>query len=201
MKIAGAALMTAENSFRTLRKKGDFGPFADPNAARHELTALPGVPACDLGDFGRGGMTVRRMTLTALLAGWDSGELRFDDAGVLGWNGCGCTAENLRYWHDYVTNGREAGRGGLFVATLPTIPCCEAAIALGCRGPAAYFRTRSSLGALEELLAALPPGRYFCSEVSAAAVCIFLADTRLPGEPLPEVGTLAALFARLEVRP
>ena len=201
MKIAGAALMTAENSFRTLRKRSIFGPFADPNAARHALTALPGAPACDLGDFGRGGKVVRRVTLTALLAGWDAGELHFEDAGVLGWNGCGCTAENLRYWQDYVTNGREAGRGGLFVVTLPTIPCCEAAIALGCGGPAAYFRTRPSLAAFEELLSSVPPGRYFCSEVASDTVCIFLADTRLPGETLPEAETLAALFARLEAQP
>ena len=201
MKIAGAALMTAENSFRTLRKRGRFGPFADLNAARHELTALPGAPSCDLGDFGRGGKTVRRTTLTALLAGWDSGEAPFGDAGVLGWNGCGCTAENLNYWQDYVTNGREAGRGGLFVATLPTIPCCEAAIALRCGGAAAYFRTRPSLAALEELLAAAPPGRYFCSEVASETVCVFFADTRLPGTALPEAGTLEALFVRLEARP
>lgn len=200
MKITGAALMTAENSFRTLLKRGNFGPFADLNAARHELTALPGAPVCDLGDFGRGGKTVRRMTLTALLAGWDSGETHFEDAGVIGWNGCGCTAENLNYWQDYVTNGREAGRGGLFVATLPTIPCCEAAIALRCGGPSAYFRTRSSLAALEELLAAAPPGRFFCSEVGSETVCVFFADTRLPGTPLPEAGTLAALFASLEAQ-
>ena len=201
MKIAGAALMTVENSFRTLRRKGGFGPFPDLNTARHELTALPGAPACDLGDFGRGGMTVRRMTLTALLAGWDSGEASFEDAGVLGWNGCGCTAENLRYWQDYVTNGREAGRGGLFVATLPTIPCCEAAIALRCGGPAAYFRTRPALAAWEELLASFPPGRYFCCEAASATVCILLADTRQPGKLLPEAGTLADLFARLEAQP
>lgn len=200
MKITGAALMTAENAFRTLRRKGSFGPFADLNAARHELTALPGAPACDLGDFGRGGMTVRRMTLTALLAGWDSGGRHFEDAGVLGWNGCGCTAENRRYWQDYVTNGREAGRGGLFVATLPTIPGCEAAIALRCGGPTAYFRTRPSLGALVELLATFPPGRFFCSEITSETVCVLLADTRLPGAELPEAGDLAALFQQLEVR-
>ena len=201
MKIAGAALMTAENSFRTLRKRGRFGPFDDLNAARHELTALPGAPSCDLGDFGRGGKTVRRTTLTALLAGWDSGEAPFGDAGVFGWNGCGCTAENLNYWQDYVTNGREAGRGGLFVATLPTIPCCEAAIALHCGGPAAYFRTRPSLAALQELLASFPPGRFFCSEAASATVCVLLADSRLPGEPLPEAETLADLFVRLEAQP
>jgi hypothetical protein len=198
MKITGAALMTAEHLFRTFRRKGSFGPFADLNTGRRELSALPGMPACDFGDFGRGGMTVRKMTLTALLAAWDSGDPQFEDAGVIGWNGCGCTAENLTYWRDYVSNGREAGRGGLFVATLPTIPCCETAIALHCRGPAAYFRTRPSLAALQEILADFPPGRFFCSEMTAGTVCVLLADTRLPGDALPENGTLAVLFAGLE---
>ena len=200
MKITGAALMTAEHVFRTLCRKGSFGPFADLNTGRRELSALPGMPACDFGDFGRGGMTVRKMTLTALLAAWDSGDPQFEDAGVLGWNGCGCTAENLNYWRDYVSNGREAGRGGLFVATLPTIPCCETAIALHCGGPAAYFRTRPSLAALQEILADFPPGRFFCSEMTFETVCVLLADTRLQGETLPETGTLADLFVRLEER-
>ena len=77
MKITGAAMMTAEHHFRTLRRKGSFGPFADLNTGRRELSALPGMPACDFGDFGRGGMTVRKMTLTALLAAWDSGDPQF----------------------------------------------------------------------------------------------------------------------------
>ena len=73
MKIAGGALMTRENAFRTLVRRGRFGPFADLNAARKLFTALPGLAACDLNDFGRGGETVRRVLLTALLTAWDSG--------------------------------------------------------------------------------------------------------------------------------
>ena len=84
------------------------------------------------------------------------------------------------------------------MATLPTIPCCETAIALHCRGPAAYFRTRPSLAALQEILADFPPGRFFCSEMTAETVCVLLADTRLQGDALPEAGTLADLFAGLE---
>ena len=84
------------------------------------------------------------------------------------------------------------------MATLPTIPCCEAAIALQCRGPAAYFRTRPSFAALEEILATFPPGRFFCSEITAETVCVVLADTRMQGSALPEADTLATLFDRLE---
>ena len=198
MKIAGAALMTAENGFRTLVRRGRFGAFADLNEARKMLTALPGMPHADLGDFGRGGVTVRRVTLTALLTARDAGGSDFADAGVIGWNGSGCTAENLKYWRDYLGNGREAGRGGLFVATLPTIPYCEVAIALGCRGRVAYFRTAPSAASLAEVFSTVPPGRYFCGEVTADTVCMMLVDTRLAGGPLPERAMLADVFAALE---
>ena len=95
--------------------------------------------------------------LTALLAAWDAQNGLSQEAGVLGWNGDGCTAENRKYWHDYTDCGRTSGRGGLFVATLPTIPYCEAAIALGCRGMVAYFRTGDSAARLWEILAASRP--------------------------------------------
>ena len=200
MKIAGAALMTGTSEFRTLHRRGRFGAFADLNAARLALTRRPDMPHCDLNDFGRGGATVRRVTLTALLTAWDAGGGQLADAGVVGWNGAGCTAENLNYWNDYLECGREAGRGGLFVATLPTIPYCEAAIALGCRGGVAYFRTAPSTGRLWELLAAAPAGRYLCGEVTGDSVCMMLTDTRLPGAPLHDRPRLNAVFAALEER-
>ena len=200
MKIAGGALMTHEGSFRTLIRRGRFGPFADLNAARKLFTALPGMAPCDLNDFGRGGATVRRVLLTALLTAWDSGGALPEETGVFGWNGGGCTSENLIYWHDYVSCGREAGRGGLFVATLPTIPYCEAAIALRCRGRVAYFRTERSSARLEELLLAAPPGTYLCGEVTSSSVCMLLTDTRLPGPPLPEASDLKEVFTALEER-
>ena len=197
MKIAGGALLTKDLAFRTLEKRARFGAFPDLNTARKELVRLPGMPSCDLGDFGRGGVTVRRAMLTALLAAWDAGGLS-DNTGVLGWNGDGCTAENLAYWRDYVGNGRTAGRGGLFVATLPTIPYCEAAIALGCRGGVAYLRTPPCTAELRSTLAAAPPGAYLCGEITRDAVCILLADNRAAGAELPGVPTLAELFGTLE---
>ena len=198
MKIAGAALMTEKFEFRTLLRRGRFGAYTDLNAARRELAEVPDMPRGDFGDFGRGGMTVRRVTLTALLTAWDAGGDHFDDAGVIGWNGAGCAAETSNYWRDDLANGREAGRGGLFVATLPTIPYCEAAITLGCRGRVAYFRTAPSTRRLRELLAAVPAGRYLCGEVSAATVAMVLADTRCPGSPLPDCPDLCGLFRVLE---
>ena len=138
------------------------------------------------------------MLLTALLTAWDSGGVPPEATGVFGWNGDGCTSENLIYWRDYVSCGREAGRGGLFVATLPTIPYCEAAIALRCRGRVAYFRTEPAAARLEELLLAAPGGTYLCGEVTSSSVCMLLTDTRLPGPSLPEAAALEEVFTALE---
>ncbi len=194
MKILAGTLLEG-GLFRTLRRRAVFGPFADLNAARREIAALPEIPPCDLNDFGRGGEAVRRMTLAAWLTAWDAGGLS-PEIGVIGWNGAGCTAENRRYWRDYTDCGREAGRGSLFVATLPTIPYCEAAIALGCRGPVAYFRTVADTAALAAQLAACPSGRYLCGEITADTLCVLLAETA--DAPMPRASDLEALFNALE---
>lgn len=198
MKISGGALLNEKLEFRTLRKRAGFGAFPDLNTARRELLALPGMPRSDLTDFGRGGVTVRRMLLTSLLTAWDAGGALPETTGVLGWNGDGCTAENLAYWKDYTECGRVAGRGSLFVATLPTIPYCEAAIALGCRGSVAYIRTVQHTSRLWSALAAAPPGTYLCGELAREAVCVFLADNREDAAALPDQPTLAELFTILE---
>ena len=198
MKIAGGTLLTEDLVFRTLKKRAVFGAFPDLNTARLELLKTPGMPQADLGDFGRGGVTVRRAMLTALSTAWDAGGTLPENTGVLGWNGDGCTAENLAYWRDYTGNDRAAGRGGLFVATLPTIPYCEAAIALGCRGSVAYLRTPPRTSALWSTLAAAAPGMYLCGEITRDTVCILLADTREPGDAPPEAAALAELFGLLE---
>ena len=84
------------------------------------------------------------------------------------------------------------------MATLPTIPFCEAAITLGCRGPSAYLRTEPSVHALFRLLAGRPAGWYFAGEVTEKSVCMLLTenDGKLP--VLPEVPTLEELFLHLE---
>ena len=198
MKIASGTLLTEDLAFRTLRKRAGFGAFPDLNTARRELLKLSGMPHSDLADFGRGGMTVRRAMLTALLTAWDAGGKLPETTGVLGWNGDGCTAENLAYWRDYTGCGRVAGRGSLFVATLPTIPYCEAAITLGCRGGVAYIRTPQSTSHLWSTLSAAPPGAYLCGELTRDTVCMLLVDTKEDGEDLPECSTLAELFTTLE---
>jgi len=190
--------MNAKGAFRTLNKHAGFGPYPDVNAARKELTLLPDMPQSDLADFGRGGMSVRRTMLTALLAAWDAGGKLPESTGVIGWNGDGCTAENLAYWRDYVGCGRSAGRGSLFVATLPTIPYCEAAIALGIRGSVAYLRTSGDTSSLWSALETAPRGTFLCGELARATVCVLAVDTESAGELLPRRPTLAELFTTLE---
>lgn len=197
MKITGGTLLTRDLEFLTLAKRAFFGAFADLNTARKEITQLSGMPSSDLGDFGRGGVTVRRAMLAALLAAWDAGGKLPEDTGILGWNGDGCTAENLAYWRDYTGCGRTSGRGGLFVATLPTIPYCEAAIALGCRGSVAYLRTEETTSQLWSLLAASAPGTYLCGEIARDNCCMLLADNRSGDQPLPECRDLAEAFLTL----
>ena len=197
MKILAGALL-AETSdgiiCRTRMRRTVFGPFPDLNAARLSFSGRPDMPEWDAGDFGRGGGAVRRMMLAGVLAAWDFGGSLPETTGVFGWNGAGCTAENLRYWQDYTANGREAGRGGLFVATLPTIPYCEAAIALHCRGPVAYFRTGPGTERLFELVGTYPAGYYLCGELTEDGACMILADTASAGD-VPECASLSDLVA------
>ena len=198
MKITAGTLITADHEVRLLRRKLSLGRFDDLNALRHHLTELDFIPKGDWNDFGRGSQAVRLLMVAGMLTAGDSDCAIPESAGVIGWNGSGCTAENLRFWRDYIQNGRINGRGGLFVATLPTIPFCEAAITLGCRGPSAYLRTEPSVQALFRLLAGRPAGWYFIGEVTEKSVCMLLTenDGNLP--VLPEVPTLEELFLHLE---
>lgn len=70
---------------------------------------------------------------------------------VIGWNGGGCVRENRAYWDDYVSAGRETARGTLFVPTLPSIPVCEAAIAVGAHAECSYYRTGPDTREISEI--------------------------------------------------
>ena len=198
MNTICGTLITSNLTVRLLRRRESFGPFPDLKALRDHLERLDFVPDGDLSDFGRGGVAVRRIVLAALLTAGDFGGTLPEDTGVIGWNGDGCTAENLRFWRDYTDSSRESGRGGLFVATLPTIPFCEAAITLGCHGASSYLRTRPSTAKLFEAVSALSAGTYLLGELSAGSVCMLLVDTRESTAALPELPTLKELFEHLE---
>ena len=202
MKIKAGALITETMEVRLLNR-GPLGRFDDPDQLRHALTNLVPFPTADWTDFGRGSPPVRFLMLAAVLTAGDYGAPLPESTGVFGWNGAGCTAENLRFWQDYVQHGRENGRGGLFVATLPTIPFGEAAIALGLRGPNAYFRTEKSTHELRKLISLRPAGLYLVGEVTENSVCMFLLEiSGLPEEKSaePDFPTLDRLFVHLENR-
>ena len=198
MKILAGTLIDGTLTAHLLRRRETLGPFSDPNELRHHLAELPFIPAGDWSDFGRGSHAVRYLMLGAVLTAGDSGEPLPEDTAVFGWNGDGCTAENLHFWQDYVRNGRVNGRGSLFVATLPTIPYCEAAITLGCRGGTAYFQTERSTAALLRLLSGRPAGRCLIGEVTENSVCMFLLETGGAMPELPEAESLKQLFFLLK---
>lgn len=197
MKIAASSLVEMRPdgvSVHLLNRRAAFGPFASLNGLRLALPDFDFIPRGDLDDFGRGSGAARCAMLAALFVAGDAGFPLPSSTAVVGWNGRGCTAENVRYWQDYASNGRTAGRGGLFVATLPTIPFCEAAIALGLRGPSAYFRTEPSTAALFGLIAARPAGMYLAGEITDSSACFFLLDNASQGETAPRTRSLEELF-------
>ena len=200
MKILAGTLIDEQLTVHLLKRREKLGPFADLNELRRHLMELSFVPEGDWTDFGRGSRSVRYLMLAAALTAGDFGEKLPESTGILGWNGDGCTAENLSFWQDYVRSGRENGRGSLFVATLPTIPFCEAAIALGCRGGSAYFQTGTSTAELFRLLVNRPAGQYLIGEVTRTTVCMFLLEIGGPPPDLPDAASLERLFVLLEDR-
>lgn len=198
MKITAGTYIGPENSARLLNRKYHTPTFKNLNELRLHMQSLDFIPEGDLDDFGRGSIAVRYSLLAAMFTAGDYGKTLPENTGISGWNGRGCTAENLRYWQDFTANGHESGRGGLFVATLPSIPYCEAAIALNCHGPASYLQTERSTQALFRLLKARPAGLYLIGEIEEQSACMLLADTTLPDETLPDFTTLEELFSHLE---
>ena len=198
MKIIAGTYIDPENSARLLNRKYHTPSFKNLNELRLHMQSLDFIPAGDLDDFGRGSVAVRYSLLAAMFTAGDHGRDLPENTGVFGWNGRGCTAENLRYWQDFTANGHEAGRGGLFVATLPSIPYCEAAIALNCHGPASYLQTGQSTRALFRLLKGRPAGLYLIGEIGECSTCMLLVDTTLPDKDLPDCTTLEELFFHLE---
>jgi len=194
MKIVAGTLIDASNSARLLRRGERLGAFSDLKAMRDAVAGLSFVPRGDLADFGRGGPAARLLMLAALLTAGDAGETLPESTGIFGWNGRGCAAENLRFWEDYTANGRESGRGGLFVGTLPTIPFCEAAITLGIRGPAAYFRTAPETAELFAIVAGYPPGDFLVGECGDDGCCMLLIRGDGDADGAPSFPTLRALF-------
>lgn len=174
---AGALIRTNTDgtvSAEMLNRTEHWEQIPNLNALRLLLTEQPFIPKGDMDDFGRGSIAVRYAMLAALLTAADHGGNISTDTGIIGWNGRGCTKENLRYWQDYTGNDKIAGRGGLFVATLPTIPYCEAAITLGCHGASAYFHTEADTAELFTLLSDRAGEHFIAGEITEDSACMLL---------------------------
>ena len=59
--------------------------------------------------------------------------------GILATGRQGCLQTNVAYFKDYLGSGRKSGRSRLFIYTLPSSPCCEAAILFGLQGPSLFM--------------------------------------------------------------
>ncbi|MBQ7176275.1 MAG: hypothetical protein IJS08_02580 [Victivallales bacterium] len=120
--------------------------FEDLTDLKEQLLQMAGNLQVDLADFRRAADNVRMAQLGVLLCAIAMGdEWSPENTGIIGVNGDGCAANNRAYWDDYVAHGRDSGRASLFVPTLPSIPACEAAIALGIKGPVRYVSSRLSI--------------------------------------------------------
>lgn len=135
--IAGAVKLQGNKLFcrkRALELSAD-----TPAALLSKLQAVPGVEATDCTNFRRGSIKVKEHLLAATALLYDSRSELNSKSAVLCCSRLGSHQQNLDYFQDYVEFGRTTGRGHLFVATIPTTPMCEAAIAIGAHGPAYYL--------------------------------------------------------------
>lgn len=103
------------------------------------LTERPGFPQADLADFRRAADSVRLAQLASILCAAATPAWSPAHTSIIGFNGTGCTSNNKAYWDDLVGHNYDNGRATLFVPTIPSIPVCEAAIALGIQGPVYYL--------------------------------------------------------------
>ena len=76
----------------------------------------------------------------------------FDRTAVAGYGMEGSHHGNLKYWEDFVVNGRTEAQGHLFVGTLASTPLCQLALTLGCHGPVFYVSPAGEGPVLEDEL-------------------------------------------------
>lgn len=193
MKIVSSVHLT-ENRVCFGSSRADITGFSNLNELRCLLLEMPWSVTGDLDDFGRGSSAVRFAQLGVLLLAGDYGSAVPDDCAIFGWNGRGCLAENIRYFDDFVSNGKVSGRGNLFVATLPTIPCCEAAITLGIHGHAAYFHTDPSTEKLFRLISCGNHRFSIAVEINQSDATLLLLENTPDDTVYPDCNSLKELF-------
>lgn len=129
-----------ENDARTVRER--------PAASRNELLEREGLTHASVKNFGRFPDSARDVCAACAIALRVSG-LRPGRGGRLSIGMVGAGFErtldvNREFFRDYVDSGRSAGRGNLFIYTLPTSPMAEASILFGMEGPLLYVEAADS---------------------------------------------------------
>ena len=107
-----------------------------PAARLETASELCGHPLKNRARFPQGVTLCCAATALALrAAGIHYGPGRYLPTGMLCTGSAPVLDANLAYFRDYVDNGRQLGRGNLFIYTLPTSGVAEASIHFGLRGP------------------------------------------------------------------
>ena len=154
-------------------------PFADLGELRQAMAEDAALLQGDLADFRRAADNVRLAQLGSLLCASALADAWSPEAtAIIGLNGDGCAHNNRLFWDDFNAHGRDTGRASLFVPTLPSIPVCEAAIALGVHGAVRYLKTADKAQTcelLEEMFASDSQLRQIMTiEISASGAAIRL---------------------------
>lgn len=160
----------------------DTTPHSIPFGALPELKQIlcesPAIVQGDLTDFRRAADNVRLAQLAVILCASAISDWNPDGTALVGLNGDGCAHNNRRFWDDFAAHGFENGRASLFVPTLPSIPVCEAAIALSIRGPVRYVMTETREQA-DELLADMFASDSSIRQIMTAEITAFNAIVNL----------------------
>lgn len=138
LNVAGGAKIFLDKAC-CMQSKREFAVDAKMVKLLKELIDLKFVESARMENFYRQSSKARMAQLLAIMAINDA---QIHDAGsgaLIAWNGTSCISENRRYFSDYLQFNRESGQGKLFVATLPSTPAAEAAIAINLQGAVFYY--------------------------------------------------------------
>ena len=150
--IACTATIDLDSSTTTLSSRPQPIAFESLQQLKQLMTESPDFVQGDLADFRRAADNVRLAQLATILCATNLGD-KWSPEGtaLIGINGDGCALNNRLFWDDFISHGHDNGRASLFVPTLPSIPVCEAAIALHIQGPVRYIAAESA-SLLEEAI-------------------------------------------------
>lgn len=143
--IACTATIDLNSSIATMSSREQPIAFESLQQLKQLMTDSSDFIQGDLADFRRAADNVRLAQLATILCASNLGDKwSSEGTALIGVNGDGCALNNRLFWDDFISHGHDNGRASLFVPTLPSIPVCEAAIALHIQGPVRYIAAESA---------------------------------------------------------